>query len=545
MNLIKKFLQSHLYIIILISVFFIFHLPNLGHDFFNTDVWKWKARSYDFGSGVFNLDFERTIQKYHPGVTLMWLGAFGVKINNVILDNFGAAFTQVQQIFLLDFIQRFLIIVTIFCLIYLLYKKLSFLFNQKIAFLSVILLSIEPFYIALTRVMHLEGLMSTFMLVSAIYLFSYISSHQQQPHTKKTDLYVSAIFGALALLTKTSAIYIVLFTCLSLLLYIAKSPYTLQKYKQLFKDFGIWFIICVLTVIALWPGIWVNPYLVFQVLFKGIYDVGIEGDHIQFYFGKLVDDPGLTFYPVVLFFRSSLLLLPGVVGTFVLLKQKRLSDKEIAFTKYLLLYTTFFMIELLIPSKKLDRYLLPAMLSLSLISSIFYYKLITLVSFRKYLYIGLAAYTSLLFLIYSPDYLSYYNPLGGGLAVGLNVLEPKWIIGVPETIDYFKNLNKQNNFQTSDDTESFEEVIDNGKYKNIMSVGFEEKYYTQIWPFFREMDSWAVITDLKPFAVKTRYFVFPVWSDRSKEVSGLNLREVGQIKIRNVPVYNVYENQNL
>ncbi len=248
---------------------------------------------------------------------------------------------------------------------------------------------------------------------------------------------------------------------------------------------------------------------------------------------------------LVLFFRSSLILLPGLVGTLVYWKQKKLSDAEIAFVKFFLIYSGFFILELLIPSKKLDRYLLPAILSLSLISSIFYYKLVLFINWRKYLYAGLSVYVCLLFVIYSPDYLSYYNPLGGGLAVGVKILEPKWIIGVPETLQYFENLNAQNTFQISDDNESFEEIIDNDKYKTIMSVGFEEKYYTQIWPFFREAGAWAVITDLKPFAIKTRYFVFPIWADRSGEISGLSLNQIGQISVRNVPVYNVYENQNL
>ena len=70
---------------ILVFVFFVLiHLPNLGHDNFNTDVWKWKSRSYNFGSAVLGGDFSHTLQTYHPGVTLMWLGSIGARINNFL-----------------------------------------------------------------------------------------------------------------------------------------------------------------------------------------------------------------------------------------------------------------------------------------------------------------------------------------------------------------------------------------------------------------------------------------------------------------------------
>ena len=70
---------------ILVFVFFVLiHLPDLGHDNFNTDVWKWKSRSYNFGSAILGGDFSHTLQTYHPGVTLMWLGSIGARINNFL-----------------------------------------------------------------------------------------------------------------------------------------------------------------------------------------------------------------------------------------------------------------------------------------------------------------------------------------------------------------------------------------------------------------------------------------------------------------------------
>ena len=51
------------YEILVFILFVVSRLPDLGYDTFNTDVWKWKARIFDFGTGIFTLDFAKTIQK--------------------------------------------------------------------------------------------------------------------------------------------------------------------------------------------------------------------------------------------------------------------------------------------------------------------------------------------------------------------------------------------------------------------------------------------------------------------------------------------------
>ena len=81
-NNIKKHFLDAKYELLVFVFFVLSRFPCLGHDIFNTDVWKWKSRIFDFGSGVFTMNFEQTLQRYHPGVTLMWLGTIAVKINS-------------------------------------------------------------------------------------------------------------------------------------------------------------------------------------------------------------------------------------------------------------------------------------------------------------------------------------------------------------------------------------------------------------------------------------------------------------------------------
>lgn len=525
MSFLKRFKYE-----LLIALFFLAsRLPTLGHDTFNTDVWKWKVRSYDFSSGIFGLDFAQTLQKYHPGVTLMWIGTVGIKISNVYTE--AANFSELQKLFILHSIQKFLVVLVLAISISFIFYVLKTLFGNRYAVLASGLLILEPFYIAITREFHLEGLLSTFMLASTIWLYYFL-----QDKTQSKRLYVSAVFAGLSILTKTSSVYLVLFAGLMMLVQMFKS----KSLKSDFLWFTKWFSLTLLTCFILWPALWVIPGRVAQDLLRGIFDVGVDTDHIQFYFGKLVGDPGPFFYLVVYAFRSSIYLVLGLV--MALFTFKKLDARQKDFGIYLFVYTIFYTLQLSIPSKKLDRYILPGIASLSLLTSLSWSYILEKVKLNttfKYSVFFLLGFVTIIYL--HPDYLSYYNPLFGGLRTGLFVIEPKWMIGQQEVITYFKNLEKAKSFEPSGQTDSFEKVITTGRSSKVLSVAFPEKYYTQIWPFFREINAWAVIQNISPFAVKTRYFVYPVWDDGSSQEKRFTLKYIDTINVRGVPVYRVYE----
>ena len=549
---------------ILVFVFFVLiHLPDLGHDNFNTDVWKWKSRSYNFGSAVLGGDFSHTLQTYHPGVTLMWLGSIGARINNFLAGIKGQSLIadeNVNIIFQLDFIQKLLVVIVIGIAISFIFHALKNIIGLKYALFSVLMLSLEPFYLGLTRVFHLEGLVSTFMMASVVWLYYFFQNRE-----KKGRLAVSAVFAGLALLTKTSALFLVLFTGLATAIYIfhdgkyefkksGRSIFVLKNFWKFIKSFGkiflSWFLILTLVFFALWPAMWVSPGKVFQELYNGIVNIGVEGDHFQYYFGRLVEDPGPGLYFVVLGFKSSIYLLAGFFGALVFLAKKKLSKEESSFLIFLLIFVFFYFIQLIIPAKKLDRYILPSLVIMSLASSMFFVNLFNKINFKKswqsfatvILFFIPAIYTNI---YVHPDYFSYFNPIFGGLKKGVEILEPKWIIGTEEIVSYFKDLSKKEGLEFSSNV-SFEELVykSHGRnLKKVMTVGFQEKYYSQVWPFFREFGAWAVIKDLAPFAEKTKYFVYPVWDDTALSESNLKLSYFDTIKLKGVPLYNVYKNE--
>ncbi len=52
-----------------------------------------------------------------------------------------------------------------------------------------------------------------------------------------------------------------------------------------------------------------------------------------------------------------------------------------------------------------------------------------------------------------------------------------------------------------------------------------------------------MIKELKPFADKTKYFVYPVWDDDTMQESDLKLSYFDTIKVRGVPLYNIYKHE--
>ena len=524
------------YELLIVLVFIAVRLPNLGHDTFNTDVWKWKARIYDFGSGVFNLNFAQTIQKYHPGVTLMWAGTTAVKVYNAYYDIFykmPPANNSITTIFELNFVQKLFVVITIGITLAFVFYPLRKKFGALYALLFVLFILLEPFYLALTREIHLEGLMSTFMLASFVWLVYWLD--EKKSHMR---IFLSALFGSFAVLTKTSSLFLLPFTGLLLFLdkYLADRNFK-KSTKTSLLTFAKWLGIFVLGFVVFWPAMWVAPLQALEAVYRGIFTIGVERGHEQFYFGKLVLDPGVTFYFVVLALKSSIYLIPGVIGALVL--KKHLHKDAQKFITYALIFSILYTVQLVIPSKKLDRYLLPAMLSLSLISVFFYQWLFTQV--KKVVFVLLLVPGIIVIALIHPDYFSYYNPIFGGLKAGIYVLEPKWLIGGPEIVAYFKNLKTEQGLESFSNTENIDTLIKSNALDNKLTVAFQEKYYTQVWPFIRELGGWAVIEDLSPYAVHTKYFVYPVWDDGFVTEDRFTLTPVGSIKVRGIPVYNVYQ----
>ena len=539
-----EFIKKYKWEILILLFVVLVRMPDLGHDMFNTDVWKWKSRTYDFSTGVFTLDFEKTIQKYHPGVTLMWIGTAGVKLFNFyhkIILGVPAADNVLQNVFALHSLQKLLLVIVIGLLLCLIFYPLKKMFGKKYALLAVFLISVEPLFVALSRAMHLEGLMSAFMLASFVW-FIYFLFERNKKH-----LLISSFLAAGAFLTKTSSVFLIPLYGLILILegYKAKGDCKARLVSGS-KVFLTWLGSALIFFILLWPGMITHAPLALKTLYRGIFTIGIERPHLQLYLGNWVENPGPLFYWVVYLFRASWWLLAGFLG-FVYSNKKIAADKKKKrFIVYVLLFMLFYIIELTIPAKKLDRYILPSLLASVLLASFFFEHLFIVLrdkfKFGKELFLIVLITPILVTLVkLHPYYFSYYSPLMGGLEKGIYAIEPKWMIGQHEVVDYFEQVLQQGELERYAPDESLDSQLNKVSIKNKLTVGFQEKYYTQIWPFIHQIGGRATIKDITIHAQNSNYFVYPVYNDDSILEDRVKLEFVKTIKLRGVDLYNIYK----
>jgi len=241
---------------------------------------------------------------------------------------------------------------------------------------------------------------------------------------------------------------------------------------------------------------------------------------------------------VVLVLRSSIYLIPGLL-LFALTFKKFSQEPLKKFAVFLFAFSLSYLLFLIIPTKKLDRYILPSLVGFLLVAASSYYLLLQ--KFKVYV-LGLFLIPALLFLAQiHPDYFSYYNPLFGGLRLGVHALEPKWLVGQPQITKYLVDLKEQDDLSDFAPGENFDHMLRSRELQNRLVVGFPEKYYTQIWPFVREIGGWAVIADMTAHAKEADYFVYPVWDDPGVHEDRFKLEFVGTISVRGVELYNVYQ----
>ncbi|MFC1756107.1 ArnT family glycosyltransferase [Patescibacteria group bacterium] len=543
-----KFIKKYKWEIIIFLIFTLSRLPGLGHDMFNTDVWKWRSRTYDFSTGVFTLDFEKTIQKYHPGVSLMWIGSASIKLFNLyheVAKGAPPADNLVETVFALHTVQKIMVVLVLGVLLGFILHPLRKMFGDKYAFIATFLIVVEPLYVALTRVIHLEGLMSTFMIASFVWFYYYL----QERNYKKLAL--SSFFGAAAFLTKTSSAFLIPFFGLVLLVNLFNTQRDSEEnfgvnLKDSVKTYLLWLLPTIFFFVILWPAMLTNAKLALETLYRGVFTIGIERDHPQLYLGNWVNDPGPFYYLVVFVYRSSLWLVAGLIGFVAFIKKLKLDKKKKDFIIYALLFALFYIIELSIPTKKLDRYIMPAILSLVLVSSFFFEYLYDILSekfrYGKQAFVVSTLLLSLGTLLYlHPYYLSYYSPLLGGLRNGIYDIEPKWMIGQREVVAYFEDKLEEGNLEAYTPEESLDSNINTMEIENKLTIGFQEKYYTQIWPFIAEIGGRATIKDITIHAQNSNYFVYPVYDDDSSLEDRVDIKYEDTIKLRGVDLYNVYK----
>ncbi|MFO7168112.1 MAG: glycosyltransferase family 39 protein, partial [Chloroflexota bacterium] len=119
----------------------------------------WFTRARTFLAGIQSGDYAQTIVAGHPGVTTAWLGAIG----ELIYQQVGADDPALRQ----RLLRLPVAVVTALC-VALAFLLLRRLLGGRVALLAALLLASDPFLIAHSQLLHLDALLTSFMLVSLL-----------------------------------------------------------------------------------------------------------------------------------------------------------------------------------------------------------------------------------------------------------------------------------------------------------------------------------------------------------------------------------------
>jgi 4-amino-4-deoxy-L-arabinose transferase-like glycosyltransferase len=205
----------------------------------------------------------------------------------------------------------------------------------------------QPFLLGISQSFHADSTSMVFMNATALLLLLYLKN------VKNTGLLVlTGIFAGLAVLSKSMAVFVLLYSGLILVLDFFVSKRTLAFFL---KALGVIFTLAVLTFFALFPAMWVDAQETFESVFidEGLFlaEEGRDNANIWYYYFPeffAIFTPFLTF-GFVLFL---------VFTGFSILK-KRTSLVSNPNLVYAFLYVFFFFLTLSIISQKMERYLLP------------------------------------------------------------------------------------------------------------------------------------------------------------------------------------------
>lgn len=393
------------------------------------------------------------------GITTCWINKITLKIAENFLD---------KELSLLEIYYypklSFAIISSILVLI--IYLLLNRVFNQKISIIASLLIALNPFLIAHSRIIGTDGLTSLFMTVSLLLFLLFI---------KENKLYyvpISGFFAGLAILTKVQSIFLIPFF-LFLILFnfifnlIKKNKIKLVHISKQIISPIFWAVGCSIVIVLILHVFRTKDYEqilnILNIKYEELNRFLTTAHFTRFYLGTKRVEPIYSYYLVVLPFRLTPISFILAPLAFILIMFKKSNVYVKKYLKYIIcfiFYIIFFLVMMSTFNYKGDRLILPAFPAIDMLSAISIYILynLFLVKYnfkhvqKKYKFISknnfyllvsvLIIIHIILYIPFFPHYLAYYNPLLGGAKKAAKMFCVGWGEGLYEAAHY---LNKKEN----------------------------------------------------------------------------------------------------
>jgi hypothetical protein len=448
--------------------------------FVATDEVAWFNRSANFYYALGQREFADTYRNVSVAVFTMWINTFAFLLKFPMYRGLGQGYlglydkewapifveNNVSELYVLT-TGRFLMVIALIILGVFIFWYLKRLLGTIPALISFLIISLDPFYIALSRTSHLDAPMGTFLLLSILAYHTYHNSER-----KWIDLTISGGAGALSFLSKLPGMLVIPgvigVSAITLISSYGKKTFQLSKkiWAQLFfhfKTFGIWLLIFFLVIMIIWPVMWVEPLQTMEKVFFGpmsFVDTEVESEVdiyetttlketkpsvISYIRGKTIKTlTHFNSYIKSFYWRTSPIVLLGLLWLLFgyLFKWDLLEKDSVrSLVRTLVFVAFYFTILISVPDKRGEKYIIPGYLALDIISGIGWVAAIGLLSKKfktKYQKVLTYALLFLVVVIQSigvwdnyPYYFSYYNPILGGSKIAGEVR----FVGVGEGLD--------------------------------------------------------------------------------------------------------------
>ncbi|TEU20928.1 MAG: phospholipid carrier-dependent glycosyltransferase [Anaerolineales bacterium] len=444
-----KVVSSWKNLCILVALFLLALIPrvlDLGV-FLTVDEPAYAEQGQNFLAAVLRADWAATNQMGNPGTTTMLAGAMGLVAyyiwsggGGMSLQDFVASvpFHPFDPHLLAILRLPFALITSLSVLgVYALTRKL---FNGKVALLGAVLLALDPFYLAYSRLISLDAFMAIFMFLALLAFLLFLKKGRARPY-----LLLSALAGGLAIATRSPAFILVPVVVVVSLLSLGNSEGRWRRRAlSLLGALTVWVGLIGLVFCLLWPTMWVDPVGSFMgVVNKSLAFRGsTRSPYFNFFMGVTGPDPGPLYYPVVLLFHATPLTLLGAALALALLAKKGTDGQRRLSILYLLLYSLSYIALMSLGATKAARYLLPLFPVMDLLAALALCHFGSAVFSRLRLAWWPATFTIVTFLqvgfslSHHPYYLSYYNPLAGGGYQAPRFLLVGWGEGLDQVAEY-------------------------------------------------------------------------------------------------------------
>jgi hypothetical protein len=447
----KKAVSLQKNLCVLLALFLLTLIPRvLNLDVFLTvDEPAYAEQARTFLVAASKADWAATTQIASPGATAMLTGAIGLVARYLWLGMKGASLQDFATSLPLHPVDPrllpalrlpFALITSLSVLgVYGLARKL---FDGKVALLGAVLLALDPFYLAYSRLIALDAFMSIFMFLSLLAFLLFLQKGRSWLY-----LLISALAGGLAIATRSPAFILMLVAVVLSLLSLTTSDGRWRRALSFAMALAVWAGLVGLVFCLLWPAMWVDPigsfmFVVRKVNESLVFKGSTRSPYFNFFMGVTGEVPGPLFYPVVLLFHATPLTLMGATLALSLLFKKGTDGQERLSILYLLVYAVVYMFLMALGTLQADRLLSPLFPVIDLLTALALchfgptvFSRLRLVWWPTTLIVA-ALLQAGFSLPHYPYYLSYYNPLVGGGYQAPRFLLVGWGEGLDQAAEY-------------------------------------------------------------------------------------------------------------